>query len=176
MSHDSGPLRTSLEGLERLVSAREAEAWSPEQWNQLRVLAVGGMQRHELPDGTRIRWGRLALTALPGKYPEGPSQGTVIESVRVRAYLIREFGADDADPARDLTALLADAVRNLGMSRETATRLASEWWGLPRERMLRLRLVKNTLSALRPVLPLLEDGDFSRDDLRAWLELVPRLP
>ncbi|KOX23752.1 MULTISPECIES: hypothetical protein [unclassified Streptomyces] len=179
MSHDDdrGALPdASPEGLERLLSGREAEAWAPGRWNELRVLAVGGMQRHDLPAGTRIRWGRLALAALPGKYREEPSLHSVVEAARVRAYLIREFGPDDTDPARDLAALRADVVRNLSMSLETAARLAGEWQALPREQVLRLRRVKNLLSTLRPVLPLLEDGDSSVEELRAWLELAPRLP
>ncbi|MFI9119357.1 hypothetical protein ACIGW0_08175 [Streptomyces bikiniensis] len=179
MSHDDdrgGLPRTPLEDLERLAAAPGAEARPPEQWNQLRVLAVGRMQHGGLPAGTRIRWGRLALAALPGKYPEGPSQQLVIESARVRAYLIREFGPDPTDPARDLPALRADVLRHLGLPRETAARLAAEWRTLPREQMLRLRRIKNTLSALHPVLPLLEDEESVTDDLRAWLELAPRLP
>ncbi|AVH96587.1 hypothetical protein C5L38_17185 [Streptomyces sp. WAC00288] len=142
----------------------------------MRDLAVGRMQRGDLPAGTRIRWGRLALAALPGKYPEERSQRLVIDSARVRAYLIREFGPDATDPARDLAALRADVLRNLGMPRETAARLADGWQSLPREQMLRLRRIKNMLSALHPVLPLLEDGTPAAADLRAWLELVPRLP
>ncbi|MFJ4336844.1 hypothetical protein [Streptomyces sp. NPDC088915] len=179
MSHGDdrdGLSRTSLEDLERLASAPEVEAWPPEQWNGLRDLAVGRMQRADLPAAARIRWGRLALSALPGTYPEGPSQRMLIGSARVRAYLIGEFGPDGTDPARDLPALRADVMRNLGMPRETAARLAGEWRGLPREQVLRLRYVKNLLSALRPVLPLLEDGGSSTEELRAWLELAPRLP
>ncbi|MFE5731794.1 hypothetical protein ACFQ7A_12935 [Streptomyces sp. NPDC056528] len=168
--------RISLEHGERLASAPEADSWPPEQWYQLRLVAVGGMQHPGLPAGIRIRWGRLALSTLPRKYPEGPSQQSVTESVRVRAYLIREFGPDGTDPARDLSALHADVMRNLGMSRETAARLADGWQALPREQMLRLRRIKNLLSALHPVLPLLEDEDFSPEDLPAWLELAPRLP
>ncbi|PVC67676.1 hypothetical protein [Streptomyces sp. CS081A] len=179
MSHDDGRgglPRTSLEDLERMPVGPDAGSYSLEAWEHLRDLAVARMQRGDLPAGTRIRWGRLALAALPGKYPEGRSQRLVIESARVRAYLTREFGPDATDPARDLPALRADVLRNLGMPRETAARLADGWRTLPREQMLRLRRIKNMLSALHPVLPLLEDGSPAAADLRAWLELVPRLP
>ncbi|MGW3385890.1 hypothetical protein [Streptomyces cinereoruber] len=180
MSHDDGDRgglpRASLEDLERIPVGPDAGSCSSEDWEQLRDLAVGRMQDGDLPAGTRIRWGRLALAALPGKYPEGRSQRLVIESARVRAYLIREFGPDATDPARDLPALRADVLRNLGMPRETAARLADGWRALPRDQMLRLRLARNMLSALHPVLPLLEDEESVTDDLRAWLELAPRLP
>ncbi|GGR32209.1 hypothetical protein GCM10010497_38400 [Streptomyces cinereoruber] len=144
---DRGGLpRTSLEDLERIPVGPDAGSHSPEDWEQLRDLAVGRMQNGDLPAGTRIRWGRIALAALPGVYPEGGrSQQAVIGSARVRAYLIRECGPDATDPARDLPALRADVLRNLGTPGETAARLADGWQSLPREQMLRLRRIKNTL-------------------------------
>lgn len=91
--------------------------------------------------------------------------------------MILEFGISDTDAVRDLSALCSDILRCLGLSHEAAVRLAREWQSLPREQMLRLRRIKNMLTALLPLRALLEgDDDPALRDIRPWLELVPRLP
>ncbi|MEV6249653.1 hypothetical protein AB0M38_26140 [Streptomyces sp. NPDC051742] len=154
------------------------QPWAAQDWEQLRELAVGRMQRSGLPDDVRLRWGRVALAAISGKHGEdGLSRQGMADAARARAYMILEFGVSDSDAVRDLSALCSDVLGCLGLSHEAAVRLAGEWRSLPREQMLRLRRIKNMLNALMPLRALLEgDDDPALRDVRAWLELVPRLP
>ncbi|WP_433571642.1 hypothetical protein [Streptomyces sp. CA-251247] len=166
----------SLEDLEEYLLKPEASSCSSERWEQLRDIAVGGVQRHDLSDEARLRWGRLALSAISRKYGEGSPQRATAEAVNVRTYMIKEFGVSNADPARNLSALCSDIRRDLEVPLNVATRLAEEWRSAPREQMLQLRRIKNMLTPLFPVQALLEGDDPVLRDIRAWLALVPRLP
>lgn len=57
-------------------------------------LAIGGMQDERLPEGVRLRWGRVALAAAYRCAAAEGASGLVrgIELAFVRAYLLREFG------------------------------------------------------------------------------------
>ncbi len=170
-----------LDRLERFLLEPGARSCPPERWEQLRDLAVGGIQRPDLPSEVRLRWGRLALSAISGKYRTGLSQQRTAESAHVRAYMIKEFGESDTDPARNLPALCADILRDLGMPLESAARLATGWRTAPREQMLQLRRIKNMLTPLLLLQDLLEGGESRGEDpalqnVRAWLELLPELP
>ncbi|MFJ2058720.1 hypothetical protein ACIOMM_22605 [Streptomyces sp. NPDC087908] len=170
-----------MQSLERSTLEPEARSWPPERWEQLRDLAVGGMQRRDLPTEVRLRWGRLALSAISWKYRTGPSQMMTADSARVRAYMIKEFGDSETDLARNLTALCSDVLRDLGMPLETAARLAAGWRTLPREQMLQLRRIKNLLTPLLLLQPHLKRGEPegknpALQNVRAWLELIPELP
>ncbi|MCX4981975.1 hypothetical protein [Streptomyces sp. NBC_00572] len=172
---------TSQESLERFLLEPEARSCPPERWEQLRDLAVGGMQRPDLPAEVRLRWGRLSLSAISGKYRTGLSQQMTAESARARAYMIKEFGASETDPARNLPVLCSDVLRDVGMPWEEAARLGAGWRTAPREQMLQLRRIKNMLTPLLLLQDLLEDGKPEGDgpasrQVRAWLELVPKLP
>ncbi|MFD3723652.1 hypothetical protein [Streptomyces sp. NPDC058671] len=134
------------------------------------------MQRTELPDEDRLRWGRLALAAISGKYADGLNQQAMAEAAHVRIYMIREFGAGDADTVRDLSALCADILRHMEVSYEVAVELSGEWRAAPREQMLHLRRIKNMLTALLPVQTLLDGDDPVMREALVWLDLVPRLP
>ncbi|WP_306325068.1 hypothetical protein [Streptomyces venezuelae] len=95
--------------------------------------------------------------------------------------MIKEFGESDTDPARNLPALCADILRDLGMPLESAARLATGWRTAPREQMLQLRRIKNMLTPLLLLQDLLEGGESRGEDpalqnVRAWLELLPELP
>ncbi|MDT9691000.1 hypothetical protein Q5762_22135 [Streptomyces sp. P9(2023)] len=166
----------SLENLEKHLLIPEARSCSPECWEQVRDIAVGGMQRHDLADEARLQWGRLALSAISKKYREDLPQRAMAESASVRAYMIKEFGLSNADPARNLSALCSDVLRDLGGSLEVAARLAGEWRTAPPEQMLQLRRIKNMLTPLLPIRALLEGDDPAMQDIRFWLELVPMLP
>lgn len=176
--HESGRLwlGSSLEELERCLSTPGASASSPEHWVQLRVFAVGGMQSSGLSDDTRLRRGRLALAAISAGGPSRTPQEAMADAAHVRAYLIAKFGVGDVDAVRDLPALCSEILRNVGMSPDEGARLAEGWRSASRERMLRLRRIKNMLTPLLPLRALLEGDDLALQEARAWLELLPRLP
>ncbi|MGW6876768.1 hypothetical protein ACWGHA_31035 [Streptomyces xanthophaeus] len=176
--HGSGRrfLRSSLEDLERYLLTTEAKARSLEHWEQLRDFAVGGMQSPGLSDETRLRWGRLALSAISRKELSQAPQQAMAEFANVRAYMIREFGVSKTDAARDLPALCSEILQNVGMPLEAGARLAEGWQSAPRDQMLQLRQIKNMLTPLLPLRTLLEGDDAAFQETRAWLELVPRLP
>ncbi|MFE7093886.1 hypothetical protein [Streptomyces erythrochromogenes] len=169
-------LGSSLDDLERHLLTSEAGACSLEHWEQLRDFAVGGMQSPGLPDETRLRWGRLALSAISRKERSQTPQQAMAESAHVRAYMILKFGVSNADAARDLPGLCSEILRNVGMSPGAGARLAEEWKSATRDQMLQLRRIKNMLTPLLPLRALLEGEDPDFQEARAWLELVPRLP
>lgn len=149
---------------------------SLEQWEQLRDLAVGRMQRPGESVESRLRWARVALAAVEAKSLSGDHRRAVAEGVAIRAYLIKEFGEDHADPIRNLDALCSDVLNELELPLETAETLAGEWRTLPREMILRLRMIKNVLTPLLLLQELLGGDAPTTRSIRAWLELVPKLP
>ncbi|MFF6870647.1 hypothetical protein ACIPQA_29400 [Streptomyces sp. NPDC090109] len=181
-ANHAGLTSTSLEDLERILVGPDAGSCSPEDWEQLRDLAVGRMQHCGLPDEVRVRWGHLALSAVSRKHDRAEAtQQATAESARVRAYMIREFGVSDTDTARDLHDLCSDILRNLGIPLEAAAQAAGEWPKMPPDQMLRLRRIKNMLTPLLVLENLLEreepEGrDLALRDIRSWLELIPKLP
>ncbi|MEW2418119.1 hypothetical protein AB0953_31105 [Streptomyces sp. NPDC046866] len=176
--HETGRrfLGSSLEDLERYLPTTEANACSLEHLEQLRDFAVGGMQSPGLSDETRIRWGHLALFAISRKGQIQTPQQAMADSAYVRAYMIQKFGASNADTTRDFPALCSEILRNVGMSLEAGTRLAGGWKSAPRDQMLQLRRIKNMLTPLVPLCALLEDDNPVFQEVRAWLQLLPRLP
>ncbi|MFF9913554.1 hypothetical protein [Streptomyces sp. NPDC013457] len=167
---------SSLEELERLPWEPDAAKYSLNHWEQLRDVTVGRMQSRTLPPEIRMRWGRLALVAISGKGKSQTPQETVIDSARVRAYMIQEFGASATDEARNLSKLCSDVSQSAGMSLEAVTKLAEDWKSAPRETWLALRRIKNMLTPLLPLRSLLTDGDAACQETRAWLDILPKLP
>ncbi|MEU3748544.1 MULTISPECIES: hypothetical protein [Streptomyces] len=152
------------------------EDWPLELWVQLRVLAVGRMQSPALTRETRLRWGHLALSAIAGMARSQTPQQTMAESARARARMILEFGVSDSDAARDLPALCSEILGNLGVSLEAAEQQAEDWRSAPRDRMLRLRRIKNMLTPLLPLHALLKETTPVFQETQAWLKLIPHLP
>ncbi|ALO09570.1 hypothetical protein AQF52_3976 [Streptomyces venezuelae] len=142
----------------------------------MRDLAVGRMQRSTFLAEVRLRWGGVALAAISDEYADGLPQRAMADAVRVRSYMIMEFGVSDTDARRDPSALCSDILRHLELSHEAAARMAGEWRTLRREQMLQLRLIKNMLTPLLPMRGLLEGDALVLRDTRAWLKLIPRLP
>ncbi|MFE4307525.1 hypothetical protein ACFQ9H_07130 [Streptomyces sp. NPDC056517] len=134
------------------------------------------MQRSTFLAEVRLRWGGLALAAISEEYGDGLPQRAMADAVRVRAYMITEFGVNYTDARRDPSALCSDILRHLELSHETAARMAGERLILRREQMLQLRLIKNMLTPLLPMRGLLEGDAPVLRDTRAWLKLIPRLP
>ncbi|MFE1343939.1 hypothetical protein ACFW57_05065, partial [Streptomyces sp. NPDC058757] len=106
----------------------------------------------------------------------GDHRRAAAENVAIRAYLIKELGEDCSDPDRNLSSLCSDVLNDLELSLDTAERLAEEWRTLPRERILQLRRIKNTLTPLLLLQEHLKDGDPTTQPIRAWLSLIPKLP
>ncbi|MFI9294232.1 hypothetical protein [Streptomyces gardneri] len=174
---DSGRVgRASLESLEQVLQEPWGRSCSPLCREQVRDLAVGRMQRSTFLAEVRLRWGGVALAAISDEYADGLPQRAMADAVRVRSYMIMEFGVSDTDARRDPSALCSDILRHLELSHEAAARMAGEWRTLRREQMLQLRLIKNMLTPLLPMRGLLEGDALVLRDTRAWLKLIPRLP
>ncbi|MFE9562465.1 hypothetical protein ACFYM0_15320 [Streptomyces sp. NPDC006487] len=137
---------------------------------QLRSLATSRMQDGELPDGVRLRWGRVALAALDrADRPE--------ERPYVRSYLLRCFGpGGDGDPDRDPAALCRDVLALFELTPEQAAEQAPGWRDLPRPAILRLRRIKNLLLCTEPARPYLAATDPLAVAVDAWAAVRPGLP
>ncbi|MCY0934203.1 hypothetical protein [Streptomyces sp. H34-S4] len=137
---------------------------------QLRALGTNGMQNEELPDGVRLRWGRVALAALDrADRPE--------ERPYVRAYLMQSFGpGGDGDPDRDPAALCRDVLARFELTPAEAAARARIWRELPRPEILRLRHIKNLTRCLAPARPHLAAADPLAAAVDAWAAVRPGLP
>lgn len=138
--------------------------------DQLHTLGTLGMQNEELPDGVRLRWGRIALAALDRAHrPE--------ERPYVRSYLIRRFGpGEDGDPERDPAALCGDVLARFELTAAQAAEQARVWRDLPRPAILRLRRIKNLLRCTEPARPYLAATDPLAVAVDAWAAVRPGLP
>ncbi|MGR4881556.1 hypothetical protein ACIPUC_19405 [Streptomyces sp. LARHCF249] len=141
----------------------------------LRILAVGWMQDDAVPDGIRLRWGRVALAATY-RCAEAEETGELArgaELAAVRGYLIREFGPErGGDPA----ALCRELLALIDLTPQEAAAEADSWRDLPRPRILHLRRIKNLLPWLALVRPYLPDGEPLAEAVDAWSAVRPRLP
>lgn len=143
----------------------------------LRSLAVGRMQDDALPDGTRLRWGRVALAATRRGAAATGADPLVrgAELAAVRGYLIDRFGPGPAaggDPA----ALCRELLALIDLTPAEAAAAARTWRDLPRDRIRHLRRIKNLLPWMALVRPHLADGDPLARAVDAWTAVRPRLP
>ncbi|MGW0703713.1 hypothetical protein ACWD0A_31280 [Streptomyces sp. NPDC002867] len=167
--------RFSLEELER-IPLRADMADPPLDWETLRELCVGRMQQSHLAVDDRIRWAHLALAAISGKYGVFTDLKKVAEEVRVRSYMIREFGVSESDEARSPTALCSYVIQHLKMGRADVERMAMDWPALEKSQMLHLRRIKNVLTPVREIESLLDVDDPLLQEITAWILLQPKLP
>lgn len=136
----------------------------------LRALATARMRDESLPEGMRLRWGRVALAAID-------RAGRPEEQPYVRSYLLQRFGpAEDGDPDRDPAALCREVLARIGMTPEEAAARAAGWRDLPRPAIQRLRRVKNLIPCMAPARPHLAATDPLAVAADAWAALRPRLP
>ncbi|MET9470253.1 hypothetical protein ABZY44_36765 [Streptomyces sp. NPDC006544] len=136
----------------------------------LRAMATVRMQDESLPDGMRLRWGRVALAALA-------RAGRPEEQPYVRSYLLRRFGpGPDGDPDRDPAALCREVLARIGMTTEEAAVQARVWRELPRPAIQRLRRAKNLVPCMAPARPHLAATDPLALAADAWAALRPGLP
>ncbi|MGW0749923.1 hypothetical protein [Streptomyces sp. NPDC002587] len=141
----------------------------------LRILAVGWMQNDRVPDGIRLRWGRVALAATYrcAQAEGGSDLARGAELGAVRGYLIKEFGPErGGDPA----ALCRELLDLIDLTPEAAVAEARGWRDLPRPRILRLRRIKNLISPMALVRPHLPDEGPLAEAVDAWSAARPRLP
>ncbi|MFE2555563.1 hypothetical protein ACFXGT_05925 [Streptomyces sp. NPDC059352] len=167
-----------LEELEERVKKTAATEASTNDWEQVRELSVGRMQSSRYAVEERIRWGHLTLAVLSKEYTQAAHGRikSVGESARVRAYMIQEFGACESDAARQPALLCTYVMENIDMARAEAASMAEDWRSRPREQLLHLRRIKNMVAPLATVQHLLGVDDPLRQEVEAWLALVPKLP
>ncbi|MFJ4775336.1 hypothetical protein [Streptomyces sp. NPDC088762] len=141
----------------------------------LRVLAVGRMQDDGLPDGIRLRWGRVAVAAT---HRCAAAEGTDelawwSELAHVRAYMIRTLGPErGGDPA----VLCREVLDLFDLTPAAAAAEARTWRDLPPPRILYLRRIKNLVAHLTSVRPCLRDTDPVAAEVDAWSAVRPHLP
>ncbi|MFJ3661083.1 hypothetical protein ACIPPM_11525 [Streptomyces sp. NPDC090119] len=163
---------------EAVELTRLDSAPSRQTWEAARDRAVGRMYDDGQDAATRLRWAELAIAA--GRQRDassgfGPLR-TLADETRVRVYAIREFGVVPGDAIRDAAELCETAFQGIGRSRGEVAAEADGWREFPRERMLRLRHVKNVLTPLREIVDVLPLDDPLRPELSAWVALIPDLP
>ncbi|WP_405921612.1 hypothetical protein [Streptomyces sp. NBC_00122] len=141
----------------------------------LRILAVGRMQDDRVPDGIRLRWGRVALAATHrcAQDEGGSDLARGAELAAVRGYLIGEFGPErGGDPA----ALCRELLDLIDLTPEAAVAQARVWRDLPHARILHLRRIKNLIARMALVRPHLPDAGPLAEAVDAWSAVQPRLP
>ncbi|MFD7260012.1 hypothetical protein [Streptomyces sp. NPDC059874] len=141
----------------------------------LRVMAGSRMQDEGLPDGTRLRWGRVALAAT---YRCARAEGTsdlvrAPEVAYVRGYLIRTFGPErGGDPA----ALCRELLALIDLTPREAAARGRIWRDLPHAEIVHLRRIKFLIPWLELVRPHLGDGDPLAGAVDEWAAVRPELP
>ncbi|QKW08517.1 hypothetical protein HUT18_21260 [Streptomyces sp. NA04227] len=171
-------LHLPLTRLESLVSEIRATAAPQQAWEALRDFSVGKMQTQEIGVIERVRWGKLALETISKKreaeYIDTAKQ--VAESARVRSYLIKEFGPADDDATRSPEDLSRYVIDNIETDCATASEMSAHWRELEPSQMLPLRRIKNMLTPLQDIHPYLASHSKLNNELKEWLELIPKLP
>ncbi|WP_079405580.1 hypothetical protein [Streptomyces sp. 3211] len=164
-------------------SLEELEAWlatDPPLLDEphprtLRVLAGVRMRDERLPEGIRLRWGRIALAATHRcARAEGvPDLLGAPELARVQVYLIQQFGpvrgGDPAALGRELLALM-------DLTPEQAAAQGRVWRDLPYHRIRHLRRIKSLIPWLLLVRPHLADSGPLAAAVDAWAAVRSRLP
>ncbi|MFJ7270587.1 hypothetical protein ACIQV3_28780 [Streptomyces sp. NPDC099050] len=136
----------------------------------LRWQATFSMQDERLPEEVRLRWARVALTALD-------RLGRPEEQPYVRRYLLQRFGpGGDGDPDRDPVALCRDVLARFELTPDQAAAQARVWRDLPRPDIVRLRRIKNLIPCTEPARPYLAETDPLAAAVDAWTAVRPGLP
>ncbi|WP_411103574.1 hypothetical protein [Streptomyces sp. cmx-4-9] len=168
------PTGHTLDDLEAWLAAGPPLSDEPRP-RTLRVLAVSRMQDEALPDGIRLRWGRVALAATErcARAEDLPGLVRGAELGSVRGYLLGTFGPGaGGDPA----ALCRDLLGLIDLTPGQAAQEAAHWRGLPPARILHLRRIKGLLPWTAVARPHLPDADPLAEAVDAWAAVGPRLP
>ncbi|MFF9050975.1 hypothetical protein ACF09Z_07405 [Streptomyces erythrochromogenes] len=164
----------SLEDLEAWLATDPPLGDEPHP-RTLRVLAGVRMRDDRLPDGIRLRWGRVALAAT---HRCAAAEGTpelvgAPELAYVRGYLIQQFGPDrGGDPA----ALCRDLLALIDLTPDQAAAQGRVWRDLPHHRIRHLRRIKNLIAWLTAVRPHLPDDAPLATSVDAWTRVGSLLP
>ncbi|MET9605084.1 hypothetical protein ABZZ17_08455 [Streptomyces sp. NPDC006512] len=141
----------------------------------LRVLAAVRMRDEDLPDGVRLRWGRVALAATYrcAEAEEAPDLARGSELAAVRSYLIRRFGPGrGGDPA----GLCRELLELIDLTPQEARARAAGWRDLPPPRILHLRRIKSLIAWMVLVRPHLAADDPLAEAVDAWSAVRAHLP
>ncbi|AIR98139.1 hypothetical protein [Streptomyces glaucescens] len=168
----------SVDELERFAAQPETDRLDVQTWEMMRELAVARMSDDRLAVDIRLRWVRLALTAIRKKAQgsDVDRKAALAEETNVRVNAIRAFGAAQDGGLLDPVDLCESVFREIGQTPEEVRTKAVLWRSLPPQEMLRLRRVKNLLTPLRGVESLIPPGDPLHRELSAWLSVIPDLP
>ncbi|MDX6762992.1 MULTISPECIES: hypothetical protein [Streptomyces] len=143
----------------------------------LRVLAGVRMRDERLPDGIRLRWGRVALAATHRcAAAEGtPELVRAPELACVHSYLIEQFGPGPnggGDPA----ALCRDLLALIDLTPAQAAAQGRVWRDLPHHRIRHLRRIKSLIPWLAVLRPHLPEHDPLGSAVDAWVQARALLP
>ncbi|MCP3103034.1 hypothetical protein LZ198_29560 [Myxococcus sp. K15C18031901] len=125
-----------------------------------------------------LPWANIALhvyEALASHDSADPANTFWFSAMNLRAWMIRELGAQRGDPVLDPEVLVQWVRKCARISFDEASRLASmDLRGVPIETVRELRNIKNSLSVLSNI----TETPRVRDDsaLQEWLKLRDRLP
>ncbi|MEV6675832.1 hypothetical protein AB0N09_03050 [Streptomyces erythrochromogenes] len=164
----------SLEDLEAWLATDPPLGDEPHP-RTLRVLAGVRMRDDRLPDGIRLRWGRVALAATHRcAAAEGtPELVAAPELACMRSYLIRQFGPDRGG---DPVALCRDLLALIDLTPDQAAAQGRVWRDLPHHRIRHLRRIKNLIAWLTEVRPHLPDDAPPAPSVDAWTQVRRLLP
>lgn len=169
--------RMSLEDAERFLSGKSRPRLTTQSWSSVREFCVGKMQKRDLSNDQRIRWGELAVQAARLLHSEGGIDELYATSMEVfsRSYMITNFGPGELCSVRDPRDLVLHSIEKIGRAPDEVSRVADDWHQLPVPEILFLRRIKNIMKPLQEVMGYLDEESL-RNDLNAWLALIPKLP
>ncbi|MGW7350320.1 hypothetical protein [Streptomyces sp. NPDC054784] len=163
--------------LDALVDSHAAGCDRINSWEQIREICVGRLQCSEGSQEDRVRWAEIAIVVIGKKDLANKKSKYVpaIEEVRIRVYTINTFGSDRSVDMRNPDKLIRLVMGVLDIDYERAASSACNWQALPADEILRLRRIKNLMSALQTIDPSILDSP-AGNRVKPWIELAPRLP
>ncbi|WP_232293467.1 hypothetical protein [Stigmatella aurantiaca] len=163
-------MRAWLDGL----SIGEPVDGAPFHWDGFAFTAASrAREERSLP------WAHIALLVygvLAERPPTRDTHSLMLSAMSLRAWMIKELGAQEGDAVLDTDILFAWFQSLATLPIEEAARLVSSenWHTLPIETLLQLRRIKSALNLLSP---LSETGIVQKHpELNGWLQLRSHLP
>ncbi|MCC8246418.1 hypothetical protein [Saccharothrix luteola] len=124
-----------------------------------------------------LRWARLAATTLDLARETGALDAREVANRTAWLSLATARIADrtDVPPLLEPDTVARRSLATIALDRDAAASLAESWQDRPRDDIRTLRAAKNVLGPLGQLVGHLRDDEL-RAEVRAWLELAPRLP